>query len=54
VTVPPTTHPPRPPRGERPPRRDVDSLLLVPTGHGKGKSTAASGTAPRARRGIDF
>lgn len=33
---------------ERPPRRDVDSLVLLATGDGKGKSTAAFGTLMRS------
>lgn len=32
----------------RPPRRDVASIVLVNTGHGKGKSTAAFGTMMRS------
>jgi cob(I)alamin adenosyltransferase len=35
-------------RGPRPPRRDVPSLVLVNTGDGKGKSTAAFGTLMRS------
>ncbi len=34
--------------GERPPRRDVPSIVIVNTGDGKGKSTAAFGTLTRA------
>ena len=33
---------------ERPPRRNVDSIVLVNTGDGKGKSTAAFGTVMRS------
>lgn len=42
--------PERPPRRDRsrPPRRDVPSIVIVNTGDGKGKSTAAFGTLMRA------
>jgi cob(I)alamin adenosyltransferase len=33
---------------ERPPRREVPSIVIVNTGDGKGKSTAAFGTLTRA------
>ena len=44
---PPVTALPRE-RGERPPRREVPSIVIVNTGHGKGKSTAAFGTLTRS------
>lgn len=35
-------------RAEAPPRREVPSIVIVNTGHGKGKSTAAFGTLTRS------